>query len=112
MHVIPFAAACTLVIVAMGGVSAEEPKAATAGGSGQSQAAPSAEANPPVVVTPPEAKTAAGSGQNQAAPSSEAMAPGSIEPAVGAAGQGAAGSGCPAGQVMGASGGCAPNRAN
>jgi hypothetical protein len=112
MRAIAFAAACTLAIAVAGGAYAEEPKAATAGGSGQNQAAPSTQAKPSAVAAPSEAETAAGPGQNQAAPSEEAKAPAAVEPAAGAAGQGAAGTGCPAGQVLGASGSCAPGRSN
>jgi len=109
MHTISFAAACTLLVAVAGGAFADEPKAATAGGSGQGQAAPSDEAKPSAVVAPSKAETAAGPGQNQAAPSDEAKAPESVEPATGAAVQG--GGGCPAGQVM-RSGGCVPGQSN
>ncbi len=109
MHTISFAAACTLLVAVAGGAFADEPKAATAGGSGQSQAAPSAEAKPATVAEPSKAETAAGPGQNQAAPSTEAKAPGSGEPATGGAVQG--GGACQTGQVM-RSGGCVPGQSN
>jgi hypothetical protein len=109
MHTISFAAACALLVAVAGGALADEPKAATAGGSGQGQAAPSDEAKPPAILEPSKAETAGGPGQDQAAPSDEAKAPESVAPATGAAGQG--GGGCPAGQVM-RSGGCAPGQSN
>jgi hypothetical protein len=101
------AAAAVLLIAPIFTVVAEN-KAPTAGGSGQSQAAPSDEAKAPVVPVPAKPETAAGSGQSQAAPSDEAKSPKSMEPSAGAGGQHGMGSGCPHGQVMSAAGHCGP----
>jgi hypothetical protein len=75
-----------------------EGKAATAAGSGQSQASPSTDAKAPAVTVPTEAATAAGSGQNQASPSTEAKTTVTVQP------QGK----CPNGQASKAGGGCQP----
>ena len=75
-----------------------EGKAATAGGSGQNQAAPATDANAPAVTVPTEATTAGGSGQNQAAPATGAKTTATVQP--GAQGK------CPNGQAPKAGGGC------
>jgi len=77
-----------------------EGKAATAAGSGQSQASPSTDAKAPAVTVPAEAATAAGSGQNQASPSTGAKTTVTVQP--GARGE------CPNGQAAKAGGGCQP----
>lgn len=101
MRTLTFVAACGLLVLTAGGALAEE-KAATAAGSGQNQAAPSSEANPPTVLEPTTAGTAAGQGQNQAAPSGDAKSVTTVAPA--------AGEPCPAGQALQAGGGCGPAR--
>ena len=104
MRALTFVAACGLVLLPAGGASAEG-QAATAAGSGQSQAAPSSEAKPPAVTEPTTAGTAGGPGQNQAAPSGQAKSLTTVAPAAGAP---AAGGDCPAGQAVQPGGGCAP----
>ena len=89
MRTICLAATAALLISSVDGVSAAdtsrgggttEGHAATAGGRGQNQAAPSSEANPPAIAVPTEADTTGGQGQNQAAPSSEAQTPVIVQP--------------------------------
>jgi hypothetical protein len=103
MRTLSFTLACGLVALTAGGAVAED-KAATAGGSGQSQASPSTQAKPPTVTAPTTAETAGGSGQNQAAPSGSAKSPTAVAPAAGPS------DGCPEGQMMRAGGGCAPRQ--
>jgi hypothetical protein len=103
MRTLPFAFACGLMVLSMGGAVAAD-KAATAGGSGQSQASPSTEARPPAVTEPTTPETAGGSGQGQAAPSGAAKSLTPVAPAAGPSGD------CPAGQVLQAGGGCAPGQ--
>jgi hypothetical protein len=96
MRTILFTAVAGLLIASSGGAFAAdtsptggtlEGKAATAGGKGQDQAAPSMKANPPAVTQPAEASTAGGTGQDQASPSPNANTIVTVQPDGGSTGQ-------------------------